>query len=96
MYRLSYMRIYSCCLLAKQGLVVLYNMFPLFAPNPRCAVGFPLLSGLGGQFFPKLQVAGRRGTSEALMGFSSRSVILTTRPYPMLKLFKTVLNRQKA
>jgi len=52
-------------------------MFPLFAPNPRCAAGFPLLSGLGGQFLPKFQVSGRRGTSEALMGFSSRSVILS-------------------
>ena len=65
--------------------------------------GFPLLSGLGGQFLPKFQVAGRRGTSEALMGFSSRSVILSVAegsfchpgfvPYQILELFKTVLNR---
>ncbi len=44
-------------------------MFPLFAPNPRCAVGFPLLSGLGGQVFSKASGGRAHGNFGSFNGF---------------------------
>ena len=83
-------------LFSKAGSEVLYKHVPAFAYSPRCAAGFPLLSGLGGQFLPKFQVAWRRGNFGSFNGFLQPIRYPVFGPYQILELFRTVLNSQKA